>query len=151
MFIFITKDKSTWWVRSSAQRPPPRRAVVFSPHNACQTGWMEERPQQALKPATLANYRPDVLQNPGIRAGRSISCWSLGVGLTGFDCAWTVRNVLQKFESLQYSYWKYWWAKTNPCGFTVTLSHTHTSSSFWLTSQWLQEVEKKKKLYCVEN
>lgn len=43
MFIFITKDKSTWWVHSSAQRPPPRWAVVFSPHKACQTGWMEER------------------------------------------------------------------------------------------------------------
>lgn len=146
MFIFITKDKSTWWVHSSAQTPTPplpRQAVVFSPHKACQTGWMEERLQQASKPAALANYGPDVLRNPGIGAGRSISCWILGVGLTGFGCAWTVRNVLQKFESLQYWYWKYWCVKTNPLwlyGYYLT----HTSSSCWFTSHWLQEVEKKK-------
>lgn len=152
MFIFITKDESTWWVHSSAQRPPPRQAVVFSPHKACQTGWMEERLQQASKPAELANYRPDVLQNPGIRAPRSEHlllgprCWFNRLPLClnspkRSAKVWIVAILILKILV----------CKNKTLVALRLLYLTHTSSSCWHTSQWLQEVEKKEKQCCVEN
>lgn len=67
MFIFKTKDKSA---AAALRRQIAHRALLLSPHKACQTGWMEEKLQRASKAAASSSRQHGQLQTRCARKSR---------------------------------------------------------------------------------
>lgn len=109
------------------RRTPRHTTVAFSPHKACQTGWMEERLQRAPKPAASSSLQQGQLQtrcaskpsDQGSLIGAPHIGFYLLIWLTVIVsemCRQRLNRCVTHIESCN---------SNALCGFTVTQSYTH--------------------------